>query len=166
MEIDIRAIDDHDRDWIRKFILDRWCAEFVVVHAAVYYPHTLGGFVAEATGSKHVGLATYIMENSACELVTLDSLHEGLGIGSALVQAVAQEAARTGCSKVWCITTNDNHLALRFYQKRGFRIVAVHPGAVDRSRALKPSIPLLGVNGIPIRDEIELEFPLLPIPGG
>jgi hypothetical protein len=61
---------------------------------------------------------------------------------------------------LWCITTNDNFPALRFYQKRGFRIVAVHPGAVERSRVMKPSIPLWGIDSIPIRDEIELEIPL------
>jgi hypothetical protein len=54
-------------------------------------------------------------------------------------------------------TTNDNLDALRFYQKRGFQIVAVRPGAVDESRRVKPSIPVIGEHGIPIRDEIELE---------
>jgi ribosomal protein S18 acetylase RimI-like enzyme len=161
MKFDVRSVDKQDGEWIRKFILDRWYAEFVVVHGVVYYPHRLRGFVADVGGPPHVGLATYAMEKSACELVTLDSLQEGAGVGSALVQAVAREASRAGCSKLWCITTNDNHPALRFYQKRGFRIVAVHPGAVDRSRILKPSIPLLGVNGIPIRDEIELELVLV-----
>ena len=50
--------------------------------------------------------------------------------------------------------------ALGFYQKRGFRLVAVHPGAVNESRKLKPEIPLIGNDGIPIRDEIELEIVL------
>ena len=54
-------------------------------------------------------------------------------------------------------TTNDNVDALRFYQRRGFRIAEIRPGAVDRSRAsVKPSIPLLGEYGIPLRDEIDL----------
>jgi hypothetical protein len=48
--------------------------------------------------------------------------------------------------------------ALRFYQRRGFRLVALHPGAVDDSRRrLKPEIPELGEYGIPIRDELVLE---------
>jgi hypothetical protein len=32
----------------------------------------------------------------------------------------------------------------------------VRPGAVEEARRLKPSIPLLAENGIPIRDEIDL----------
>lgn len=34
--------------------------------------------------------------------------------------------------------------------------------AVARSRALEPSIPLVGEHGIPIRDELELELALEP----
>lgn len=59
--------------------------------------------------------------------------------------------------RIWLITTNDNLNALGFYQKRGFRIKAVYPGAVDEARRIKPEIPLAASNGIPIRDEIELE---------
>ncbi len=48
--------------------------------------------------------------------------------------------------------------ALRFYQKRGFVLVAIHRDALDISRKLKPEIPLIGNDGIPLRDEIELEM--------
>jgi hypothetical protein len=69
-----------------------------------------------------------------------------------------QLAARHGCARLWVITTNDNVDALRFYQRRGFRLAAVHRGAVDDSRSrLKPEIPVTGAYGIPLRDEIELE---------
>ena len=162
MPFRIRPTTGEDQQWICRFIRDRWLADFVVAHGVVYYPHTLGGFLAETEEGSPVGLATYAIENSACELVTLDSLREGEGVGTGLIQRVSQEACRSRCSRLWCVTTNDNLSALRFYQKRGFRIVAVRPGAVERSRVLKPSIPLLGIEGIPIRDEIELEFPLSP----
>jgi hypothetical protein len=65
-----------------------------------------------------------------------------------------------GCRKIWTITTNDNLDAMRFYQRRGFRIAAVRPGAVAAARRLKPTIPELGEHGIPIRDEIELALTL------
>jgi GNAT superfamily N-acetyltransferase len=77
-----------------------------------------------------------------------------------LIDAVRQEAQRAGCKRLWLITTNDNLTALRFYQRRGFVLVAVHRNAVELSRKLKPQIPLIGEHGIPIRDEIELEMPL------
>ena len=41
-----------------------------------------------------------------------------------------------------------------------FVLVAVHREAVTRSRLTKPEIPLIGANGIPLRDEIELELDL------
>ena len=162
MEFNVRPIIDSDRQWVRSLIRSHWGAEFVVAHGVVYHPHTLRGFLAETNSSEHLGLATYVIEKSECELVTLDSLRAGSGVGSALVQAVLQEASDSGCSRLWCITTNDNRPAIRFYQRRGFRIVAVHPGAVERSRILKPTIPSLGVDGVPIKDEVELEIRLKP----
>lgn len=56
--------------------------------------------------------------------------------------------------------TDDNLHALRFYQNRGFVLVAVYRNALEISRQLKPEIPLIGKNGIPLRDEIELEYTL------
>ena len=53
-------------------------------------------------------------------------------------------------------TTNDNIDALRFYQRRGFRMSALRPGVIDRSRLHKPEIPRTGDYGIPLRDEIDL----------
>ena len=70
------------------------------------------------------------------------------------------EPARRGCSRTWLITSNDNVNAIRFYQRRGMRLVAVHRGAIDEARQLKPSIPLVGKHGIPIHDELEFELPL------
>ena len=59
------------------------------------------------------------------------------------------------------VTTNDNVLALGFYQRRGFGLVALRTGAVDKARRdLKPEIPELGQSGIPIHDEIELSLSL------
>ena len=56
--------------------------------------------------------------------------------------------------------TNDNTAALRFYQKYGFALVAVHRNAIEQDRLLKPEIPFTGNDGIPLRDEIELEIRL------
>lgn len=57
-------------------------------------------------------------------------------------------------------SSNDNLNALRFYQKYGFTLVALYPNALAQSRKLKPQIPLIGNDGIPLRDEIELELDL------
>lgn len=109
------------------------------------------------------GVATYVVDGNACELLTLHAATRRTGIGSALVAAVRDLARDAGCRRLWVVTTNDNLDALRFYQRRGFRLARVRPGEVDRSRAmLKPEIPTTGRFDIPIRDEVELEMPLTP----
>jgi ribosomal protein S18 acetylase RimI-like enzyme len=55
------------------------------------------------------------------------------------------------------ITTNDNLQALKFYQKRGFRLMEICQNAVEEARKIKPEIPKVGYYGIPIVDEILLE---------
>jgi ribosomal protein S18 acetylase RimI-like enzyme len=125
----------------------------------VYHPQDLPGFVAIQEGEK-VGLVTYNIEGESCEVVTIDSIRPSSGVGTALIEAVRDIAIKARCKRLWLITTNDNLNALRFYQKRGFVLVAVHRNALDVSRKLKPEIPLIGDDGIPLRDEIELEMML------
>jgi GNAT superfamily N-acetyltransferase len=104
------------------------------------------------------GVLTYDVVGDSCEILTLHAARQWSGVGSAMVHMVARLAAAAGCRRYWVVTTNDNVDALRFYQRRGFRLIAVRFGAVDRARqTLKPQIPATGDYGIPIRDEIELE---------
>ncbi len=91
------------------------------------------------------------------EIITLNVLKQREGIGRALVIAAVETAESLKCSRVWVITTNDNTQAVKFYQALGFTLVAVHKGALNESRKLKPEIPLVGLDGIPMTDEIELE---------
>jgi GNAT superfamily N-acetyltransferase len=117
-------------------------------------------FVAETVGGRLLGMLTYVpgQDWQQCEILTLHADEQWRGAGTALIEAAAQRARRQGCARLWVITTNDNVDALRFYQRRGFCLVVVYRGAVDRSRAcLKPEIPQVGAYGIPLRDEIELE---------
>ena len=100
-------------------------------------------------------------ERREIELLALATDLHGAGIGTELVDAVVDRSRRAGASAVWLVTTNDNLRALRFYQRCGFRLRALHPDAVTRAREqLKPGIPLTGEGGIPIRDEIELVRPV------
>lgn len=86
------------------------------------------------------------------------ALEQGRGVGSALLGAVEELARRRGCKRLWLVTTNDNTHALAFYQRRGFVLAALHRDAVTEARkTLKPSLPLVGEGGIPLRDELELE---------
>jgi ribosomal protein S18 acetylase RimI-like enzyme len=156
-QIEVRALRPEDASWVEDFIRQRWGAAEVVAHGMVYHPQHLPGFVARV-GGQPVGLVTYHVQDAACEIVTLDSSRPGEGIGTALVAAVKRAAQEAGCRRLWLITTNDNLNALRFYQRRGFTLAAVHPNAAAEARRLKPEIPLIGEYGIPIRDELELEM--------
>ena len=104
------------------------------------------------------GVITYHIADNACEIVTIDSLAPAQGVGTALIEAVKTMAKGASCYRLWLITTNDNLNALRFYQKRGFELVKINRNALADSRRLKPGIPLIGLDGIPLRDEIELEM--------
>lgn len=157
--VSITPLTAADRDWVRRFIVRHWGDEIIVVHETVYRPHELPGFAA-IEGGEPVGLLTYHLADDGCEAVSLDSERPGRGVGTALLAAVEGAARRAGCRRLWLVTTNDNLHALRFYQRRGFLLVAVHRGAVERARRLKPTIPLVGNDGIPLRDELELELPL------
>jgi RimJ/RimL family protein N-acetyltransferase len=146
------------------FISEHWGSPLVVVHGTTFKAADLPGFVA-VHGNERVGLITYNMQDHACEIVTLDSTVEGKGVGTALIERVRAIAVDGGCKRIWLVTTNDNLHALRFYQKRGFEMVSVRRGAVEQSRKVKPEIPLVGDDGIPIRDEIELEHRLTDLDG-
>ena len=106
-----------------------------------------------------VGLATYDAAGAEAELASLAVASDWRrqGVGGGLLEAVVAEVRRCGVGRVWLVTTNDNLAALALYQRHGFRLTAVRPGAVDRARALKPEIPDVAANGIPIRDELLLE---------
>jgi ribosomal protein S18 acetylase RimI-like enzyme len=160
-ELEIRTVEPKDQKWISKLLTQHWGSQMVVSRGILHDASRVPGFVASLEGEK-VGLVTYHIEGQNCEIVTLDSWRKNQGVGTMLIEVVKSEAQRRGCQRLWLITTNDNLPALGFYQKRGFNQVAVHPNAIKESRRLKPSIPNIGLNGIPIRDEIELEMLLGP----
>jgi len=158
-DITIRPLTDDDREWIQEF-LKPGGAIFIITCGRKVFPHTLPGFMAIDTDGKRVGLATYELMGDSCELVTLDALTRWSGIGTALIEKVAQAAREGGCRRLWLMTTNDNVDAIRFYQRRGMRLLEVHAGALDESRKRKPSIPNVGFYQIPMRDEVLFEMDL------
>jgi ribosomal protein S18 acetylase RimI-like enzyme len=121
----------------------------------------LPGYCA-SVGDRIVGVATYVLDQDRAELaaIAVSSDQRFLGIGSALIETVASTVAAQGGRELWLVTTNDNVDGLRLYQRRGFHLSPLHSRAVDRARELKPTIPLLGRYGIPMRDELILVRPL------
>ena len=158
-EITVRPVQETDRPTVEWLTTQLWGAAEVVVHDDVFYPASLPGFIAERAG-RIAGLVTFDVRAGVLEIVTINALDQFTGIGTMLIEAVRAEAKRRGCQQVTLTTTNDNVDALRFYQRRGFRLAALRPGAVDRSRLRKPEIPRTGDFGIPLHDEIDLSCPV------
>jgi len=159
LNLPIRRLTPEDVPRLRRFWIEHWGGEEMITRGNIHRVEELNGFVIE-DGDEWVGLLTFIIKDNECEVTSIDSLSEGQGIGTRLIEALMDDAQRQGCSRLFLITTNDNMHALCFYQKRGFEIAALYRGAVHDSRKLKPSIPLTGLDGIPLRDEIELEMKL------
>ena len=157
MALHVRPLAAQDKAWVTDFLTEHAGSPRQAAHGIVHQADEQPGFAA-FEGDVPAGLATYVIDGDQCELATIYAAARFSGTGTALLQAVKTEAAKAGCRRLWLITTNDNVDALRFYQRRGMRLVAVHAGAVDRSReSLKPEIPTTGSYDIPLRDEIELE---------
>jgi len=157
--VHVKPLDQANRAWATECVKKEWGSSLIVTRGKVHDANVLPGYIA-FENSKPVGLLLYTIDTNDCEIISLYSLVERRGIGTALINAVKDFAKTSACTRVWVITTNDNVAALRFYQKRGFRFVAVYPNALEESRKLKPEIPLTGKDGIPLRDEIELEMEL------
>src|SRR6478735_8320073 len=152
----VRPATAEDHDWVEAFLVtnnaDQVARREELVDALRYT-----ALIAEGdTGL--VGVLTYVLDGQACEVLTLHATVSWQGVGTALLEVVERIARAAGCQRLWLITTNDNIDAIRFYQRRGFRMAALNVGAVTESRMrFKPGIPDIGDYGIPIRDEIEFE---------
>lgn len=154
--VTVRAFDPAaDRSWASELLDREFGGAVQARRGETLNSLDLPGLVAE-DGGRQVGLLFYRLDGEDCELFALLAADPGAGIGTALVDALVARAA--GRRRIWVVTTNDNLRALRFYQRRGFSLCALRPGAVDDARRrLKPGISLTGYDGIPLRDELELE---------
>lgn len=153
----IREANNTDKKWIVDYITQEWGSGKIVSKGKLYYVKQLKSFVA-VEDNDYIGLITYRIEHGECEIISLNSLKENKGIGTALMNSLISKLKEDRIKRVWLITTNNNFSALRFYQKKGFFIKAVYINALETSRKIKPQIPLVDDDGIPIRDEIELEL--------
>jgi len=150
----IRRLTPNDLPRLRNFWTDQWGDDFIVVHHEAIRYEQVDGFIYD----DWTGVITFMIRGDECEITSLDSLYEGKGTGTALINEVIKEAKTHKCRRVFLVTTNDNLHSLGFYQRRGFELSSIHRGSVNESRKIKSSIPWIGENNIPLRDEIELEI--------
>ena len=152
----MRPLVASDRSWLTGFMTERWGVPLAAGGGRLHRLDDLPGFAAVSADGAVAGVVTYLIDSDVCEVVSIDAVVHGEGVGTALLEAACQAAAAAGCRRVRLITTNDNLDALRFYQRRGFVLTELRPEAVDESRRKKPQIPLVGAYGIPVRDELVL----------
>jgi GNAT superfamily N-acetyltransferase len=156
---EIRPVRDDERERVAAQLAERWGSPVVVSRGIRHDLRELPTLVAEEDGDI-VGIVTYAQGSDDAEITSLDALRPDHGVGTALLDAVIDVALGAGWRRLWLVTTNDNTHALRFYQRRGWQLVAVHRDAIDDARRLKPEIPARGDDDIPIRHELELELVL------
>ena len=152
----IERISNETRDLVNQFFIDNWFSTDMSIRGEIIDGTKLDGFLLQEENTI-IGLVTYTFFGDICEIVSLDSKRENIGIGSALLKEIEKIAVDNNCKKMRLITTNDNMRALQFYQKRGYCLTKLYPNAMEEVRKVKPNVPALGDNDIPLRDEIELE---------
>ncbi|MCH8815872.1 MAG: GNAT family N-acetyltransferase [Chloroflexi bacterium] len=126
-----------------------------------YEASDVQGLIWDDESSGHRGLVSWWVDGERAEIVSVHAEPTGGAIGTRLMDAAEDELRRCGVMKVVLATTNDNVRALNFYLKRGYRLVRVHLDAMDAVRRVKPAVPEIGRDGIPLRDMWEVEKDLL-----
>lgn len=153
MAVSIRAKTDDDHAAVVDLLTRRWTSPDILIEGEMIDASRLPGFLA-MEDDEIVGLVTLIQRDNEWEILTLDSVSRWSGVGTLLLNAVTGEAVESGIRRLLVRTSNDNLDAFRFYQRRGFRMEKLVPGAIEEERRLKPEIPMIGEYGIPIRDEV------------
>ena len=153
----ILPIDSTNKEKARKLFIENWGTDFMVSRGKKHHFDDLDGFVAMDDNNIN-GMVTFRKAGHEIEIISLDSFMENKGIGTTLLNAVIDFGKQSAIRRMWLITTNDNLNALRFYQKRNWTITSIYKDAVTEARKIKPEIPVMGHDNIPIRHEIELEY--------
>jgi len=150
-------VDTAIRNKIQPILDETWGAPLLAVNGRLWDSRIMPGFAA-VSGNEVLGYLLYEFHDGFCEIMVLESVAQNIGVASTLIEQVKHIAKSSGVNKVIVQTSNDNTHAFRFYQRRGFIIREFRLGTMDVARQLKPSIPLIGEEGIPLRDEIEFEI--------
>lgn len=155
--LEILPLRPDDAGWKRSALIRAWGGTTVARLGRLVDVMPLDGFIAHHDGERR-GLLTFNVAGDELEVVTIHTDVPGKGIGRGLMDAARRLALAQGLGRIWLTTTNDNVRAIEFYQRLGMDLVRLHHDGVARSRRLKPAIPLIGDNGIPIRHELEFEL--------
>lgn len=149
-----------DQEFIRKRWEETWGLPVVSIDRS-YLPEDVQGLAWRDEWGEALGLVTWHIDGDHAELVTVDAYQQGRHIGGRLLAGAEAELRSHNVRTVSIITTNDNLRAVAFYVRHGYRIVRIELDGVERVRKIKPDVPLVGNEGLPLRDMFELKKDLL-----
>ena len=152
----VRALGDDDRWWAEEELTRVWGATAVARLGELVDAAGCPGLVA-MVADERAGLLTYVHRGDEVEVLTLHVSNQGTGVGRSLMDALWTEAQEIGVGRIWLVTTNDNLRAIDFYQRWGLDLSELIHDGVAASRGVKPGIPEVGPNGIPVRHELVFE---------
>ncbi len=155
----VRMITESDRSWAAALVAQHFCSTEIVSRGVLHDTRALPGLVIEDAKAR-LGFVQYSIVGTRCEVVAIVIMQPRQGLGRRLMEALSSIARGHNCSCLWLVTTNDNRGAQAFYAALGWKLVAVHHGAVAVSRRQKPEIPERASDGTPIEDELEYELGL------
>ena len=157
--MEIKIADKEEKQVVKELFIKEWHSDLMVSRGYSHYVDNLDAIIVKEE-DELVGILTYHFTNDEIELVSLDSFDGGKGIGTKLLDFAIHYFKTLAPKRIWLITSNDNCHAMRFYQKRGWKMVNIYINAIEGARKIKPEIPLIGYDGIPILHEIEFEYQL------
>lgn len=157
--ISTRPLTLYALQWVEQVVSEQFASPRVVSRGILHKVRDLPGLIAVRNGQQ-VGLLQYRIEDRELEVVILISLAPRTGVGRTLLAAAEPIARSAGCRRMWLVTTDNNAAGLAFYRALAWRQAAIHAGALDIARRIKPEIPEFDDQGRPLRDEVEFELML------
>ena len=152
----VRPKTESDADYIAAELHKHWHSLSIWSLGNIFDASKLPALIAW-NGNDRAGHLTYVLHpgKSQMEVITLSSNAVSRGVGTLLLQSAVNLAQSMGCLRIFLTTTNDNLNAIGFYQKRGWTLAKYHSESISHARLIKPEIPLIGENNIPLWDELE-----------
>ena len=141
------------RSLVVRDVEEEWAGPLVVTRGQVYDTRHCPGLIAVEEG-KLTGYLLYRPKNEEWEILVLHALEKNRGIGTALIDALAEKMKAAGGKRLSVVTTNDNIPAILFYQRRGFSLGEVGFNALEETRKIKPNVPEIGLEGIRLSHEL------------
>ena len=142
---------------IDRLLRERWGLPIIAGDRVYDDPAKLKGLVWRDAAGAVQGLVAWSIEGDQAEIVSIEALEQGRHIGGRLLDGAEAELRSRGVRRLRVVTTNDNLRALSFYLRRGYRLVRLHLGGMERVRRAKPQVPETGIEGMPLRDMWEFE---------